>query len=218
VASSAIVPLGGARFAAVGRMTARTMGDKDAESGSQAGEYALVLVVVEPDGAAWKVAQQLRVFDFAVKDPCQSSTVPTRVTPGDFDHDSRPEIELRIRASSSERAVGCVARSHLVLVDLHPAPRILLVDSLDAKGVYVTTSVLRYEDLDGDGFPDLSITETTRRTGPGETDTKYDPAKRRYLYDPASDCYRSGGKLIRPKTPTFFKDANDPDWRDPNFR
>jgi hypothetical protein len=219
VASSQIVAIGGVRFAAVARMTEKSYGYGNPETGPKPGEYALVLILVEPAAGGWKVTESKRIFDFNFNGfPGGTDNAPARITPGDLDHDGRPELEVRIRATQNERAVGAVERSHVLLLALGTPLRYVLYEVTDARaGSYRVTSTLRYVDLSGDGFPDVHLVEQTRGTepGPGE-DIFRKREERRYLYDPVSDGYLRDGKRMRPLLPASNHDRGDPDWRDPN--
>ncbi len=177
-------PLGGARFFAV--LSSRK-------------QQKVFAALVDGTGGKWKVQHHLVLdltFSGEAKDGgrCDEDKVAAVGFVGDLDADGKREAKVRTLFCRVVPAIGPVKVRRLAMINLDGTPRVSLHTELGYDALPTAMGAIkareRYKDLNGDGHPDLSITQR-ETTGPGKDDKlKWKRSWRRIIYVPETDSYK----------------------------
>ncbi|MFH2010537.1 MAG: hypothetical protein ABI333_28310 [bacterium] len=193
-----VAPLGGTRFVTV--VSGRAKMGKT---------YWFRLLVLQKTGAKWSKALELVLDTPADSTLPKGGKVGASVRLDDFDHDGKPEAQVRYRYAAGAQGNGEVRKLALVNLD-GPKPRLALLVELShsCEGCEgKRKSVVRFRDTNGDAHPDLQLNFIAEAFG-GPGTLKHWRGKTwlaerldvTYLWDWKTDTYKPA-KPLPPRLP-----------------
>ncbi len=179
-------PMGGTRFLAV--VSSRK-------------QQKVLLMVVDGAGGAWTVKHTLplalTLSSASNSERCHRAQVAAVAFVGDLDADGKLEAKVRTLYCKVVPAIGDVSVRRLFMINLGGVPRVALSFELGYDALPTAMGAVkareRYQDLNGDGHPDLRVTQRTTRAEFKRGKLIWKRSWRRFLYLPKTDTYKEIG-------------------------
>lgn len=176
-------PMGGARF--LGVISSRK-------------QQKVFVMVVDGEGGAWTVKHSLALdltFSAAARGGrCDGGKIAAVGFVGDLDADGKLEAKVRTLFCRVVPAIGSVKVRRLAMVNLDGAPRVALRFELGYDALPTAMGAVkareRYQDLNGDGHPDLRVTQRTTNGLSKRGKLRWKRSWRRFVYLPKTDAYK----------------------------